>query len=551
MGPEKSNGVANFGNSEPVRSGTATLRRLGRRGLGSVRRREVLSVVATLEMKAGADGVQLVSREVLAWAQRRAGGKFPPKAWSGQEFEHLGAGRTVLGLNLEDDGESTWAFRADDPDKNVPGRTWTTEVTVWWPENGLPQLAVHQAASSAEPEMRLAPHVPGLVRQLAVRYDLRAGGLRVQTQPIRIASDDDVRILIDLLRDQERRLPVIVATGDDRGSDPARPLLDVESLAAATLGLALIVVVPAAQTFVLSDVFGRVRSVFHGGARVYVPSFDESADPSKHRLFLGDVVAHDPRKTEYELRRIVARESILRTTRGHDSLTFSAVRSAVARRKQELAHRASEAEELVAAKSRIEALERELTDANDYVEQFCELATQEEERAKQAESIQYGLRARIGSLQSVIARQGFDPDAGIELPQDWNAFADWCDEDLAGRLVLASQARRGIKKARFEDMELVSRCLLHLASEIRDRRMSGGGSLANTPILSGIENSPCGNDSFVFSWQGRELSADWHIKTGGNTRDPRRCLRIYYCFDEESEQIVVADMPAHRKTGAS
>ncbi len=81
--------------------------------------------------------------------------------------------------------------------------------------------------------------------------------------------------------------------------------------------------------------------------------------------------------------------------------------------------------------------------------------------------------------------------------------------------------------------------------------MNGGGSIANTPIEQGIENAPCGNDTFKFDFRGRRLEADWHIKNGGNTRDPRRCLRIYYAWDERTQEIVIADMPAHRRTGAT
>ena len=55
----------------------------------------------------------------------------------------------------------------------------------------------------------------------------------------------------------------------------------------------------------------------------------------------------------------------------------------------------------------------------------------------------------------------------------------------------------------------------------------------------------------TFDWQEGRLSADWHVKNGGNTREPRRCLRIYYGFDEATRQVVVADMPAHRRSGAT
>ena len=47
------------------------------------------------------------------------------------------------------------------------------------------------------------------------------------------------------------------------------------------------------------------------------------------------------------------------------------------------------------------------------------------------------------------------------------------------------------------------------------------------------------------------MPVEWHIKNGGNTRDPRRCLRIYYFWDEDSQQVVIATMPAHIQTGAT
>jgi len=65
---------------------------------------------------------------------------------------------------------------------------------------------------------------------------------------------------------------------------------------------------------------------------------------------------------------------------------------------------------------------------------------------------------------------------------------------------------------------------------------------------NGIRNAHCGGDQFDLDWQGRRYTADWHIKSGGNTHDPTRCLRIYYFWDSETQQIVIADMPAHRRT---
>ncbi len=67
----------------------------------------------------------------------------------------------------------------------------------------------------------------------------------------------------------------------------------------------------------------------------------------------------------------------------------------------------------------------------------------------------------------------------------------------------------------------------------------------------GIRNSPSGADEFRIWWQGQYRTVDWQLKNGGNTREPRRCLRIYYFWDEATQQIVIAYMPAHRRTDAS
>jgi hypothetical protein len=108
-----------------------------------------------------------------------------------------------------------------------------------------------------------------------------------------------------------------------------------------------------------------------------------------------------------------------------------------------------------------------------------------------------------------------------------------------------------MRDALFEDIQLAARCLLWLANEARDRRLSGGGSLRDELVENGIYNNHCGEDQFDLQWQGQRYTADWHIKNGGNTRDPKRCLRIYYFWDPATQQIVIADMPGHRRTGAT
>ena len=140
----------------------------------------------------------------------------------------------------------------------------------------------------------------------------------------------------------------------------------------------------------------------------------------------------------------------------------------------------------------------------------------------------------------------------VWLPGSWSNFSNWCDILLAGRVALSPRARRGVRAPHFGDVKLAARCLLWLAFHYRNRRMGGGeGILRDQAVEDGIWNAPCGSDQFELKWQGRQHTANWHIKNGGNTRDPKRCLRIYHFWDPTTKQVIIADMPAHRRTGAT
>ena len=50
----------------------------------------------------------------------------------------------------------------------------------------------------------------------------------------------------------------------------------------------------------------------------------------------------------------------------------------------------------------------------------------------------------------------------------------------------------------------------------------GHGTLRDEPVEDGVRNAHCGGDQFDLDWQGQRQNAVWHIKSGGNTRDPHR-----------------------------
>ncbi len=519
--------------------------------LGVVREHEIMRVVGTLGGSDSSASADLARREVLKWAQNRSGGKLPEEAWQFQSFEYLAGGRNSAGIRIQYESSDIWAIRADDPDKFVPGRVWTTEVVV-----GLDGRAAHFSArllaSTNEQDLNIEPHAPGFVLQLISSLGLSRGGLDMEVEPWRIERESEMAHLLDVMASPDRDVPVFVLTVAEGA---AGPNVDAAALARATAGIAIVAIVPDALTWRIRDRFQRPRAVFNGAARAYLPGFNENARPFEHRLARPEELytREDQARSLRWMRILAARESIFRSRLGHRVLSFTGIRNASLRARQiHLSDEgASDSEQLAAAGARIEALEGEVADTQAMLDFFSESTQEAEERAANAEAQLRASAYRIDQLLQQISALGA-PAEQIELPASWADFAGWCDVALAGRVALASAARRGVRDPEFEDVGLAARCLLWLATEYRQGRIDGAsGDFRDYVIEAGVRNSRCGNDEFEFDWQRRRMTADWHIKDSSGTRDPKRCLRIYYVWEPETQQVVIADMPSHRRSAVS
>ncbi len=520
-----------------------------------VQEREVLRIGCSI---GGADGEKAASgarEEILTWAERRTGGKLPAYAWQGDEFEHFVGGRNCSAVRIVDESKDIWAIRADDPDKTVAQRIWTVETVVGRLIGERARFGLRLLVCTPEQTLQIEPAVPGLIRQLVETRGLYHGLRSIGAEPWTIDSESAAESLLDLLLDQARRTPVFVLTTEDASAE-ARPLIDASALAKATTGIADVAVLPAQFTWALTDRLGKRLSVFGGAARVYLPGFSEDADPyGGHELILADKLlnAEGASKAEARLRQIAAGESLRQFKLGRDVLTFAATREQsldLARAKLE-EEGASDTEQLRTAEVQIDALKSELRSLETDQEWILHEHAAAEERAKTAESQLGAATFRIQQLLEQLKAKGEAPDTNISMPNGWEEFSDWCEQNLLGRVILSPRARREVKAPAFQDVSQAARCLLWLANIYREKRISGGDGDLRVSIESGIQNDRCGADEFQVEWQGRRATVEWHIKNGGNTRDPARCLRVYYFWDEPTQQVVIASMPAHVPTGAS
>lgn len=183
--------------------------------------------------------------EILKWTQKRRGGAFPSKAWIGESFEDIAAGRNSIAVRLRLPGIDAWAIRQEDPDKNVAGRVWTTEAVVWKADQQPVQITSRLIASSNEAELDIAAAVPGFVCQLANRFDMRCGGNSISSNAVEIdpAQNDD---LIDQLTNPNRRLPMILIS--TLNADDLAPSINADDLARALCGLARVATITAVRS---------------------------------------------------------------------------------------------------------------------------------------------------------------------------------------------------------------------------------------------------------------------------------------------------------------
>jgi hypothetical protein len=288
---------------------------------------EVLRVAAQLDGDDFVSSTEKARNAALKWASKRAGAPLPPEAWQYSDFDLMAGGRNSAAVRISDGQIDLWALHTDDPDKDIAGRVWSTEIVIGGQVGQRPHLSVRLQASTTERDLIIEPSVPGTVLQILTSPGLLRDARKVMAVPRLIQSNNDAEDLCDYLEDEARRLPVFVIVLSSNGEKVT--LFDDAKVAKATAGLARVVQIPESLTWVLTARFGRHRSVFNSGVRAYMPSFSKGADPYQHRLFLGENlrIKSMAESAASWLQNVAAETSISATRLGKEVLDFASVRT--------------------------------------------------------------------------------------------------------------------------------------------------------------------------------------------------------------------------------
>ena len=177
-----------------------------------------------------------------------------------------------------------------------------------------------------------------------------------------------------------------------------------------------------------------------------------------------------------------------------------------------------------------------------------------------------GLRAeRYRLLERLAAIEGEErcapiQDEAVSPLASYEELPDWIAAHCAGRVALASRALRALKGAEFEDVGLVGSAI-HLLATTYWQMKTGGGlelrdafenalhglRLLETPSIRAGQHGKA-RDDFIIEWDQRRLMLDRHIKNRSGTRDPKRCFRLYFTWEDATRQVVIGHLPGHMKT---
>jgi hypothetical protein len=528
----------------------------------------VSQVVLRFPSANGPKAFAAIREQVLKWLGKRAGRPLPDEAWKGASFDldDVGAQRTAA-VAVED--PLYWTARLDDADKNVPRRIWTTEIGLALanPEEVLFGCRLYCVAHADNPPFE--PSIPGIVRQILKSTPGVLDGRELNERPWRIECRDDVLELVSFLRDPARRRPLFLVS-ETLDGEPSP--VSAEGLSRMLLGAAHVASISGEASFELSDMLGKEFSVFGGAVRTYRAGFDPDSDqPSVHPLALFDTIVGWPNGGAEAFQRFLVaqalRDSVARRQDMEHELPSFATVQAFAQRQSHakaLKEGLSDSELLKMALEDIESLKRSLVEERDTGRGLLDAADRERDEAiknrDEAKAEAANLRSRIVLLEHALEQQNFNEE--IIIPNSFDELEHWVNRHLSGSVVVLNRAYRAAKKSTFENPELAYETLLILKNLYVPMRRQGGldrrdeyhralqeHGLEEAPTFAAERAGEYGDEYFV-TYGGRRRELDHHIK-GSNARDERRGFRLYFFWDEESQQVVVGWLPSHLTNRAS
>jgi hypothetical protein len=542
-----------------------------------------LSAELRMDGKSVDESFAKATQTCLRWVKDRYPESLPAAAMRGESASmDLGAYRLDL-VGIPDTGH--WSMRLTHPDvafkdrPAVPGRSWMIDLALAKNSSWVHLAAQVRCMTPAGVYAPILHTRPRPIADLARAMQMYAP-IKLTPDPLAVTREADLALLRNLLVDPKRELPVVVLT-NPRDPDLKPWVVDPSALASKLLGQAHVVLLPQDLTYAWSDTVTKPWGVYQGAIRIYKPGLNlETQSAFSHPLAtldkilgtatkagqtpedafaerlvedVGRILAEGPRKpsealfvTEAQAKAAeIERQKVLAQFQTYDE----GGRSASVQAQINIIKTEYEKE--------LASLRQQLLDSQSQAEWMLEEATKVETDRDRLRGENESMRWQLAELREAVVT---GTPVKAELPTTYEAMPEWVERNLAGRLVLHPRAKRELKDAKFEDVELVYKSLLALANDYQPMRMGLPGakdryertltelklweSGSIDPARAGAEGK-----EYKVKWPHGDLRApevfvDRHLRNG-NSRDPRHCLCVYFFYDKESSQVVVCSLPRH------
>ncbi len=518
---------------------------------------------------------------ILDWFSESFQRTIPDAVRRHEDFELERTGRVVFrGVSIPERG--IWSTRLicaetalpDGP--LVPGQS--VDMALRLGEDGV-RLALRSFIPlDREPHEDPPPVLDVLSARIGLLDVRRIGG-----QPWMLQTPADLQALHELLLDRRRAMPVILLTQTDPAKLQTRVgkfMLPPEMLARRLRLQAHVVCLPRELSYSWTDMVGKPWSAFLGAVRTYHPQLNfETDELYAHPLVMADKILfwrwNDLTAEDAFMEFLVSKvgEQTVRRSLDLNGVVFDAdarqLRAELerARIEQEIEHYQTSVKTVDELTSRLDrvtrvhaeelaALRERVQQLTDDLEVALQMGAEAAEDANRSRSTIHHLQLQNDALRQLLERKGAGQDQETPIPPGYEGMAEWVETHLVGRLMLHPRAERSLADAQFEDAPLIYRCLLLLAGHYRNMKRGIEGAkaafeqeLATLGLRHGpsISRERAGEhgDHYFIQHAGRRHFIESHLRNNGNTRDPRRCLAIYFLWHEESQQVIICSLPAH------
>ncbi|MER3495585.1 MAG: hypothetical protein C4320_01410 [Armatimonadota bacterium] len=451
-------------------------------------------------------------------------------------------------------------------ERAVAGRIWRAEIVLRIdekaePEDGRVRVSVQMfMGTCAGADQTLQYDRPSIIDKLEEKLGLKDLYAITPTVP-----NISAERLMKFVNEDKRKRSVVVLTESSGSPTSFDYVVDREKLGRQLLGIAWVVALNNKECKKWSNLVGRRWTAYNGTLVRYRPALDwESDEPRDHPRISADYITrwtYRAQQGEGAFRSYLTEQCVQDAAdpmhQPGEGMQFADIEA------EDLAARreaASYGELLPLAEEEIGNLKAQIGELRSTYEATAfDLELAKEDAAFDQQNIQ-NLLAQIEHLQVLNREQGIVPEERPR-PTSYGDIAEWCEREFTSRLVLHNRAKRALKKASYEDVNLVLDALHTLAfegrawlgSEERGKRVFDEKceSLGLTCSQSMAE-SRSGEEYEAYHVEyppgsGRKVFMEWHLKRGVS-HEAKHCLRIYFFWDDTRKVVVVGYLPDHLPT---